>query len=336
MVQRWFAALILISVALAPAVPAGGQSRPAEPGMPAAPRTPWGDPDLQGQWNSQTSTPLQRPAAGPLAGRETLPVEEAATLEATNRANFDLPPREGSVGNYNAFWRDIGRALTRTSLIVDPPDGRIPALSPEGRARIEAERAERSTRGPSNSPGHLYRSQPLDPLRLAGVERHRELVQQQLPDLPDARPRRRLPGAHPRAPHHPARREAASAGVRHPVDGRLARPLGRGHPGRRDHQLRPQDQLPGLARHPASDRTLHAGRRRHHRLPVHGRRPPDVHPAVDRLPAHDPDRGSRVDLRVRRATRGTTPWPASSAAPAPRSGRPARRRPRDDPASIMV
>ncbi len=151
MLQRWFAAVFLIAIALAPAESAGGQSRPAEP-MPAAPRTPWGDPDLQGQWNSQTSTPLERPADGPLAGRETVPLEEAATLEATNRANFDLPPREGSVGNYNAFWRDVGRALARTSLIVDPPDGRIPALSPEGRARIEAERAERSTRGPSNSP----------------------------------------------------------------------------------------------------------------------------------------------------------------------------------------
>ena len=118
----------------------------------AAPRTPWGDPDLQGQWNSQTSTPLERPLDGPLAGREALSDDEAETIESANRAAFDLPPQEGSVGNYNAFWRDIGTPLTRTSLIVDPPDGRIPALSAEGAARIAAERAERSTRGPSNSP----------------------------------------------------------------------------------------------------------------------------------------------------------------------------------------
>ena len=117
-----------------------------------APRTPWGDPDLQGQWNSQTSTPLERPLDGPLAGRGALSEDEAETIETANRASFDLPPQAGSVGNYNAFWRDIGTPLTRTSLIIDPPDGRIPPLSAEGEARIAAERAERSTRGPSNSP----------------------------------------------------------------------------------------------------------------------------------------------------------------------------------------
>ena len=138
----------IVVVWLAP-MSAIGQER-TEPWTP--PVTPWGDPDLQGQWNSQTSTPLQRPVEGLLAGRETLTSEEAETLEATNRAFFDLPPREGSVGNYNAFWRDVGKALTQTSLIVDPPDGRIPPLSPEGQARIEAERADRSTRGPANSP----------------------------------------------------------------------------------------------------------------------------------------------------------------------------------------
>jgi len=116
------------------------------------PRTAWGDPDLQGQWNSQTSTPLQRPLEGPLSSRDALSQEEADTIETSNRAAFDLPPREGSVGNYNAFWRDIGTALPRTSLIIDPPDGRIPAWTHEAEARISAERAERATRGPSTSP----------------------------------------------------------------------------------------------------------------------------------------------------------------------------------------
>ena len=144
--------LTLIALVSFSAVPAICQTQTAAAGTWTAPLTSWGDPDLQGQWNSQTSTPLQRPREGPLAGRDTLTLEEAETLEATNRANFDLPPREGSVGNYNAFWRDVGKALTRTSLIIDPPDGRMPLLSPEGQARIDAERAERSTRGPSNSP----------------------------------------------------------------------------------------------------------------------------------------------------------------------------------------
>ena len=144
-----FTVIALVSLSAEPAV---GQTQTATAATWTAPLTSWGDPDLQGQWNSQTSTPLQRPREGPLAGRDTLTLEEAETLEATNRANFDLPPREGSVGNYNAFWRDVGRALTRTSLIIDPPDGRIPPLSPEGQSRIDEEGAERSTRGPSNSP----------------------------------------------------------------------------------------------------------------------------------------------------------------------------------------
>ena len=146
------AAFLLIVLAPWSSAPAAGQTRAATPEGWTAPRTAWGDPDLQGQWNSQTSTPLERPLAGPLAGTDTLSVEEAQAIEAANREAFDLPPREGSVGNYNAFWRDVGTALTRTSLIIDPPDGRIPPLSAGGEARIAAERAERSQRGPSTSP----------------------------------------------------------------------------------------------------------------------------------------------------------------------------------------
>ena len=151
MSYRHLVAGLALCALLPGAGPAAGQAQtPADRGP--APRTPWGDPDLQGQWNSQTSTPLQRPLDGILAQTATLTAEDAATLEAANRASFDLPPPEGSVGTYNSFWRDIGRALARTSLIVDPPDGRIPPLSEEGGARMAAERAERSQRGPSTSP----------------------------------------------------------------------------------------------------------------------------------------------------------------------------------------
>ena len=115
-------------------------------------RTPWGDPDLQGQWNSQTSTPLQRPVEGALAGKDTISDEEAETLEETNRLSIDQAPRQGDPGTYNAFWRDQGKPLKRTSLIVDPPDGRIPPFTEKGQKRIDAERADRSTRGPNDSP----------------------------------------------------------------------------------------------------------------------------------------------------------------------------------------
>jgi len=134
------------------AAPAAGQVQSASAGGWTAPLTSWGDPDLQAQWNSQTSIPLERPLEGPLSGSDTLTLEEAASLEAANRARYDDAPQEGNPGTYNAFWRDFGNAVPRTSLIIDPPDGRIPPLTPEGQARIDAERAERSTRGPSDSP----------------------------------------------------------------------------------------------------------------------------------------------------------------------------------------
>ncbi len=153
------ALLAALAIAWAGPVPVAGQGPPSgtKPGAKPAtkwtpPRTPWGDPDLQGQWNSQTSTPLQRPLQGPLADRETVSEEEAETIEETNRQSFDRPPTSGDPGTYNAFWRDSGKSLTRTSLIVDPPDGRIPPFTPEAQRRLAAERAERSRRGPADSP----------------------------------------------------------------------------------------------------------------------------------------------------------------------------------------
>jgi hypothetical protein len=114
-------------------------------------RTAWGDPDLQGQWNSQTSTPLERPRQGKLADKETLSEEEAEEFEDANRKTFDAPPAAGDPGTYNAFWRDQGKALTRTSLVIDPPDGRVPPYTPEAQARLAAQRKARSERGPADS-----------------------------------------------------------------------------------------------------------------------------------------------------------------------------------------
>ena len=110
----------------------------------AVPRTPWGKPDLQGIWTTATATPLERPEVH--AGRETLSVEEAVDLEIKTAARYDRrdePPPPGSVGGYNRVWLDPGLTLLpdrRTSLIVDPPDGRIPWL-PEARAGSARERA---------------------------------------------------------------------------------------------------------------------------------------------------------------------------------------------------
>jgi hypothetical protein len=114
-------------------------------------RTAWGDPDLQGQWNSQTSTPLERPQEGKLAGKQTISEEEAAEFEKENRETFDAPPTAGDPGTYNAFWRDQGKALTRTSLVIDPPEGRVPSLTPGAQAKLAAQRKARGERGPADS-----------------------------------------------------------------------------------------------------------------------------------------------------------------------------------------
>ena len=99
------------------------------------PRTAWGDPDLNGVWSYASLTPLQRPDS--LEGREFYTDEEAAERNAS--VHIDRPPRPGDVGAYNALWFDRGEVSSdmRTSLIVDPPDGRLP-LRQETRDRTAA------------------------------------------------------------------------------------------------------------------------------------------------------------------------------------------------------
>jgi hypothetical protein len=92
-------------------------------------RTPWGDPDLQGLWTSETSTPFERPDR--FAGKQFLTAAEVAALEADARTNqqTERRPEDGDPGTYNQFWFDRGTRWVpdrRTSLIIDPPDGRIP------------------------------------------------------------------------------------------------------------------------------------------------------------------------------------------------------------------
>jgi len=131
------AAVTAAFLALA-ALPAAAQNEAA----PEPTRTPDGQPDISGIFTFRTLTPLQRPTA--LEGRETLSLEEAAAFEAAERTrlNRDLfdpitgapsagyqPRAEGGVLSYNEFWYERGVELTsdkRTSLVIDPPDGRIP------------------------------------------------------------------------------------------------------------------------------------------------------------------------------------------------------------------
>ena len=98
-----------------------------------APRTAWGDPDLQGVWTNRTTTPLERP--DDYQGQEVLSAEERAELDAQAEANRDRPPPPGRTGAYNSFWLDRGLRTDRTSLIVDPPDGKYPAKTDRVRER---------------------------------------------------------------------------------------------------------------------------------------------------------------------------------------------------------
>ena len=127
MTYRWTAALLL-------AMPLTVMSQPRKTWTPG--RTPDGQPDLQGVWTNPTITPFERPSE--LAGKATLTAAEASALEKKAAENrVDRPPTEGDVGTYNQFWFDSGTKVVstrQTSLVVDPPDGRVP-VKPEAEER---------------------------------------------------------------------------------------------------------------------------------------------------------------------------------------------------------
>ena len=145
----WFA---IGGMALMPALAAAQESTIS--------RTSWGDPDLQSVWDYRTVTPLQRPEDQ--LDKEFLSEEEAASIEEENLARdanllTRAPQRtsasnqvdrreDGSPGFYNNFWLDRGTtavATRRTSLIVDPPTGRLPAMTPDAQRRADSEEAQR-------------------------------------------------------------------------------------------------------------------------------------------------------------------------------------------------
>jgi hypothetical protein len=125
------------------------------------PRTPDGQPDLQGTWTNATITPLERPAE--LAGKPFFTEAEAAEYEKTVAERNNMDRRDGSPGAdvaraYNDFWWDRGTKVVktrRTSMIVDPADGRVPPLTSEAQRKV-AERAEyrrvHAADGPENRP----------------------------------------------------------------------------------------------------------------------------------------------------------------------------------------
>jgi len=149
---RFLASIGALAVMLA--APLAGQAPKAAPAAKSkagtVPRTPDGHPDLQGIWTNATITPLERPAA--LAGKPTLTEAEAKALEkssAEELAKVDgasehpLLAAAGSngTGGYNVLFIDRGSefakvdGVKRTSLVVDPPDGKVPPITQEARQR---------------------------------------------------------------------------------------------------------------------------------------------------------------------------------------------------------
>ena len=154
---------------------AGGPSQDPDSTW-VVPRTPDGHPDLQGNWTNATTTPLQRPE-----GRDrVLTPEEVARIEGRRQNVIERtsrpsdPDREappvggdgstgaaGGVGGYNYFYIDAGDQVAvydgepRSSLIVDPPDGRIPDMTPEAREQRREARARRAAFGDYDNPENL-------------------------------------------------------------------------------------------------------------------------------------------------------------------------------------
>lgn len=155
----WVAALSLVlsSAALV------AQSRAPAPYQ--SPRTPWGDPDLQGVWPTTDflGTPFQRPAE--FGTRDTLTEAEFAARAdqarrqiETDNAEFEVETADisnaGEVGSATSpppHWLERGKATRQASFVVDPPDGRVPALTAAGSRRRAAMQEARRARGPADS-----------------------------------------------------------------------------------------------------------------------------------------------------------------------------------------
>ncbi|MYI75546.1 MAG: hypothetical protein F4057_09605 [Acidobacteria bacterium] len=154
------AAVPLIAVFALALLPAAALGQPS--GW-SAPRTPEGHPDIQGVWGNNAVTPLERPES--LGERSTLSDEELAQVQETAEELFALDAgdaafgdqffntaltapetftsSDGGTGNYNQFWLVERDFNNRTSLITDPPSGRLPELTPEAQEAADAARARR-------------------------------------------------------------------------------------------------------------------------------------------------------------------------------------------------
>ena len=145
MICRWY---LPVAVFMLASVPGTGQVRTG-----ARLRKPDVQPDFQGTWNYSTLTPLERPRE--LAGKAFFAQQEVdgyekSLLDRNNRNRRDGGAQADLARSYNEVWSDSGTHIVktwRTSLVIDPPDGRIPAFTPDARKREAARDEERRRRG---------------------------------------------------------------------------------------------------------------------------------------------------------------------------------------------
>jgi hypothetical protein len=282
---------------------------PKAPAPAIALKTPWGAPDLQGIWTDESDTPLQRPPQ--YAAQEFFTPEQRAELDATrttilhNDGRSPTGSEDDVATGYNSQFWSFKRTGARTSLIVDPPNGRLPPMTPEALRMVTAERdfrlvliqaTETCKTGGVGCRGGVYDPAP-SPRRFDPPPRYNTGRINRNDGPEDSNPPERcLTGGLPEfgSPNGSFRRIVQTAGgisifydvgqgqgwQRNivmdgtpaparpcpPVVRRLARPLGGQHPRDRCHELQSEDGFPGLARESAPRRALDAERAGHARI----------------------------------------------------------------------
>jgi len=160
---------MLVALASITLAAAGSQSDSRPPSAYKVPKTSFGHPDLEGTWTNNSATPLQRPAAW--ANKDVLTEAEVAQVQNTARqleeqgdalfgdelisdalqGHTAPKSHDTETGNYNGFWLPARDFERRTSLIIDPPNGRIPPETPDAQKR-RAALAERRKLSPADGP----------------------------------------------------------------------------------------------------------------------------------------------------------------------------------------